>query len=209
MAHVFAAGITVIGWKRELLGVFLLIVRISFPKRQYSEDVRLKTNPMIRSALEEIEAAFADGPPPAEEEIVSRSRFPYDPERNQIREFLSGKKWRELSIEVLDSYVGDPSAILSFLTPQGFSYYLPAFLSVSLTDNEQADVIDYSTLWRFTLFDDPGFVELQAGWVGSLSIPQLEAVESTARALEVVYGPNHVYADAILNIQRIKRERGA
>ncbi len=184
-------------------------VRIFSPKPQYNEDVRLKSHPMIRSALEEIETAFADGPPPAEEEVVSRSTFPYDPERNQIREFLSGKRWKELSMEVLDSYVGDPSAILGFLTPQGFSYYLPAFLTVSLTDHKQAGVIDYSTLWRFAAFDDPGFVELQAGWMGSLSTPQLEAVESTARALESVYGPNHVYTDAILDIQRIKRQRGA
>ncbi len=182
--------------------------KISSLRRLSREDYQVRSEQMIHSAVEQVAAAFNDGPAPAEDEIVSRSSFPYDPEREQIRKFLSGKRWTELSIDELDRYIGDASAILSFLTPKAFSYYLPAFLTVSLTDYARADAIVYSTLWRFTLFSDPGFAELQAGWIGGLSTPQLEAVESTARALEAVYGPNDDYSDAVLDIQRIKRERG-
>jgi hypothetical protein len=192
-------------YSQEEPGFCLLSAKVYCLNRLYSEHAQLQSHPLTRSALEQIKTSFADGPPPAEEEIVSRSRFPYDPEREQIRKFLSGKRWTELSIEEFDGYIGDEDAILTFLTPQAFSYYLPAFLTVSLTDHRRAD----TTLWRFTLFSDPGFAELQAGWIGGLSTPQLEAVESTARALEAVYGPNDVYSDAVLDIQRIKRERGA
>lgn len=163
---------------------------------------------MIHSAIEQIVAAFSDGPSPAEDEIVSRSSFPYDPERDQIRKFLSGKRWTELSIEKLDSYIGDASAILSFLTPKAFSYYLPAFLTVSLTDYMRADAIVYSTFRRFSRFNDAGIDALQATWMAGLTTSQLEAVESTARALDSIYGPDQVYLDAILEIERIKRERG-
>lgn len=166
-------------------------------------------NPVLLLAINKIESAFGDGPPPPEEEVVLPTEFPWDRERDEVRTFLTGKRWKEIIIDALEEYVGDQSAILGFLTPKAFSYYLPAFLTVSLTDHVRADVIVYSTLFRFARDDDPEIDALRAERTGSLSIVQLDAVASVALALEVVYGPNHIYTDAIIDIERIKRERGS
>jgi hypothetical protein len=166
-------------------------------------------NPVLLLAITEIASAFGDGPPPAEEEIVSPTEFPWDRERDEVRTFLSGKRWKEITIEALEEYVGDQSAILGFLTPKAFSYYLPAFLTVSLTDHVRADVTVYTTLFRFARCGDPEIDAFRTELIGSLSIVQLDAVASAALALEVVYGPDHIYTDAIIDIERIKRERGS
>jgi hypothetical protein len=47
----------------------------------------------------------------------------------QVREFLEYKNWSEITLEKLRSeYNGDERAILAFLSPEGFAYYLPGFL---------------------------------------------------------------------------------
>jgi hypothetical protein len=55
----------------------------------------------------------------------------------QVRRFLEHKDWDAISAEDLQSYKGDEQAILAFLTPKGFRYYLPAFMSIAL------EVINY------------------------------------------------------------------
>jgi hypothetical protein len=50
----------------------------------------------------------------------------------QVRSFLEPKNWDAISSEDLRAYQGDEQAILAFLTPVGFRYYLPAFLSIGL-----------------------------------------------------------------------------
>lgn len=53
-------------------------------------------------------------------------------EYEDVKFFLNGKKWTDLNRKVFASYVGDEKAILAFLSPAGFFYYMPAFLSAGI-----------------------------------------------------------------------------
>jgi hypothetical protein len=172
-------------------------------------NVSTRSDPVIFAALQVIEAAFSDDDPPAYDQIVSRHEFRWDFERDEIRDFLAGKHWKALTIAELKSYDGVTSAILGFLTPAAYRYYLPAFLTVSLTDWEEADFAVEITFWRFSIKDNPKVQDYVDDRIDALTIQQLDAVASTARALNSVYGPIDTYADAILDIERIKRGRGA
>jgi hypothetical protein len=167
----------------------------------------MKNNPIIARTLVEINSAFADGDPPLYDQIVSRHQFRRDIESDNIREFLAGKRWRVLTRAEFERYKGDMSAILGFLTPEAFRYYLPAFLSVCLTDFDWADVTVDSTLWRFSTCDDPQIQALRDKRIQALSMEQLDAVASTARAMAAIYGPDEMYTKAIAEIEQIKRER--
>jgi hypothetical protein len=168
----------------------------------------MRYNPIIARTLAEIETAFADDEPPAYDQIVNRHQFRRDIESDNIREFLAGKRWQALTRAEFARYEGDMSAVLGFLTPEAFSYYLPAFLSVCLTDFDWADVTVESTFWRFSTDSDSRIQALRDRRIQALSIEQLDAVASTARALAVVHGPDKTYTNAIADVERAIRERG-
>lgn len=74
----------------------------------------------------QIEAAFADAPHPGDD------RIGYDPEDWESAELsraFKGRHWRELSPAELQ-YHGS-----SFLSSEGFRYYLPAYLLAALEDH--------------------------------------------------------------------------
>ncbi len=62
-----------------------------------------------------------------------------------IAAFFSGKRWQELTIIELRRY----SAALSFLQPEAFRYFLPAFMRAELIDPASADVIGQSIVYKF------------------------------------------------------------
>jgi hypothetical protein len=93
-------------------------------------------DPMAHAVLSRIRKAFPTRGgnweeyfPPASKNGVS--------EYWQVRSFLEGKDWDAITAQDLRKYAGDEQAILAFLTPKGFRYYLPAFLSIGL------EVIDH------------------------------------------------------------------
>jgi hypothetical protein len=61
-------------------------------------------------------------------------------ECHQVKLFLQGKMWKDLSRKNAALYAGDEDAILAFLSPFGFFYYLPAFLLMCI---EECDVDIY------------------------------------------------------------------
>lgn len=74
----------------------------------------------IGTLAEKIRAAFADVPPPAEDNI---SPFA-DEESNQLVGAITGKDWRTLPAE----FIEERHSQLVLLTPEAFRYYLPAYL---------------------------------------------------------------------------------
>ncbi|WP_194790887.1 hypothetical protein [Pseudomonas sp. UFMG81] len=77
------------------------------------------------SIRREVKAAFGKAEPPEADRIV-KSQYP---EPLQIRDYFAGKNWWDITLQGLfGDYVGDASACLTFMTPIGVEYYLPAYL---------------------------------------------------------------------------------
>src|SRR5262249_32601998 len=77
-------------------------------------------------------------------------------EAQGIEQFFRGKKWTEITLASLrKDYRGDPSACMTFMTPQAFRYYLPLFMTICLEHGIDADMILLSTIWRLTRGHSP------------------------------------------------------
>jgi len=89
--------------------------------------------PSAEEIREEIRTAFAERPYPGDDRIaLSQPGFP-DYEGEAVGRFFRGKDWREITVEsILEDRELDLNAFVFFLTADGFVYYLPALLSISL-----------------------------------------------------------------------------
>ena len=82
-------------------------------------------NRRLLSIRREVEAAFGKAEPPEADQIIN-SQYP---EPLQIRDYFAGKNWWDITLQGLfGDYIGDASACLTFMTPIGVEYYLPAHL---------------------------------------------------------------------------------
>lgn len=103
---------------------------------------------MISSSivLEKLTSSFQTLPYPGDLNLV------YDNTGNhlecvEIQQAFAGKHWSELSQETL---VRENSA-LSFLTPEAFRFYLPAYLSIVVREFEKTDILPEVTVQYLTL----------------------------------------------------------
>jgi len=85
-----------------------------------------------------IRRAFADTPYPS-----GKLTDTYDDEG--VSEYFAGKKWENLNVADLRRHY----VALSFLEPQAFRYFLPAFMLGELSDPETADLIGESIVFHF------------------------------------------------------------
>jgi hypothetical protein len=96
--------------------------------------------------LEKLTSSFQTLPYPGDINLV------YDNTGNhlecvEIQQAFAGKHWSELSQETL---VRENSA-LSFLTPEAFRFYLPAYLSIVVREFEKTDILPEATVQYLTL----------------------------------------------------------
>src|SRR2546428_8535138 len=89
-----------------------------------------------------IEEAFGGMPYPGDEHIVYGCCW----ECEDIKSALKGLHWRDVSFEILDNL----RAALPFLVPEGFRFYLPAYMIISIMDFNRADVISDSVINQLT-----------------------------------------------------------
>jgi len=149
---------------REFVEVFLREARTIAPplltRRDTTEStkqieplldcVRVRWRAEVRR---EIEAAFADAPCPSDEHLTSGD-WAYESETK----FLCGKDWREHDLDLLRYRRAD----LSFVTPLGFHYLLPAFLLAGLEDADLADAIVFHFTYAGNELCDARFALLDA-----------------------------------------------
>jgi hypothetical protein len=90
-----------------------------------------------------IDEAFGEMPYPGDEHIVACNCW----ECADIKSALKGRHWRDLSFESLDHRW----EALTFLSPEGFRFYLPAFMIILIMDYDRADMIDIVVIGRLTL----------------------------------------------------------
>jgi hypothetical protein len=87
----------------------------------------------FEQVVDEICATFSISPKPNFGQLFLARVYSPDSEYAMIEEFLRPfRSWREIHRENLRSYPGDETAILTFLSPSAFRYYLPAFLISAL-----------------------------------------------------------------------------
>jgi len=84
---------------------------------------------------EKIAAAFADVPPPADENIT---HCPYQCfECTAVAGFFKGKRWQDISMADARHYHG----ALNVFTPEAFQYFVPAFMGASIEAYDKHDII--------------------------------------------------------------------
>jgi hypothetical protein len=99
--------------------------------------------------VERLEEAFGYLAVPAPEASVYDSSGDHL-ECVEVAEFLGSRHWRELGF---DELLRQREA-LSFLSPEGYRFYLPAFLRSSLLDFEAADLIPMFIVWSLGRTDN-------------------------------------------------------
>jgi hypothetical protein len=161
----------------------------------------IENTQIINSICDVISNSFDNVLRPLDESIVEPS-FENDIERRDLVIFLSGKTWRDLKLETLLNYKHDHTAILSFLTPLGFQYFLPAFLFICIHNFEDADFILDSTFLKFEKPNENNFERNSfLSWlVSELTQRQLSSVKQTAEAIEKIYGQDEFISNAIAGL---------
>jgi hypothetical protein len=91
---------------------------------------------MDANILHEMDAAFPDSGPPAEDRLVLKASADA-PDAGELREEFAGRTWKSLTLEFLRRH----TLAIFLMTPEAFRYYLPAYMSVSITNPDEADVI--------------------------------------------------------------------
>jgi len=107
-----------------------------------------KRSPNLNKLVEDIQRAFSHTPYPGNGNLVPETPY-LDLEAEQIRDYLRGKKWQDLTAEsIWQEYKGDPGALLPFMTPIAMRYYLPAFLLMGIREYEKSDIIFDSVIYN-------------------------------------------------------------
>jgi hypothetical protein len=91
------------------------------------------------SVQESIESAFADVPYPGDDRIADHKDCP---ECDDVREHFRGTTWRDHTVAELQQY----QSVLPLFTPAALQYFLPAYMLVSLSAWQEADMIPFSIL---------------------------------------------------------------
>jgi hypothetical protein len=119
-----------------------------------------------------VESAFAERQYPGDERIgESDPRYP-SYEGHAVAAFHRGKTWREITLTHLGEYEGDSTACLAFMTPEGWRYYLPAYLLIALRPDVAGAITD--------------------AVVGNLTHPRARAESFTQVAIDVGLEPEAV-----------------
>jgi hypothetical protein len=100
----------------------------------------------------QVELAFANVPYPGDDKIVAH---PNTSISSHLPALLAGKHWKELSLEVIIQ----ENLSLPLLTPEGFRFYLPAFLRASLLFPDQVDILPSNIFSSLTPPDGEGIQE--------------------------------------------------
>jgi hypothetical protein len=97
-----------------------------------------------------VERAFADREYPGDDRIADSDSRYESYEGHAVAAFHRGKDWREITLHHLfDNYPGDPTACLAFMQPEGWRYYLPAYVLMAL-DWEESDAVGDAVIGALT-----------------------------------------------------------
>lgn len=103
----------------------------------------------------------------------------------QVRKFLEQKDWDVITKDQLQAdYRGDEQAMLAFLSPEGFRYYLPAFLTIGMDAIRDHPPFVDSTIFYLTPSDQKGQKEMDIERYSSFTAAQKSAIRSWLRYVD-------------------------
>lgn len=143
----------------------------------------LRSNEMFKKNITEIEHTFSMSQKPVIGELFLTKSFPLDSEYDHIRNFFNQfNDWRQITRERMKQYIGDEIAILCFLSPVAFRYYLPAFLIAALENifEEKSFVLALNiglTLHKPTKNFEPSSVQIRFEQFNVLTLQEKLAVK--------------------------------
>jgi hypothetical protein len=147
------------------------------------------TTPTAQALRREIRTAFAGRTYPGDDRLAIPGPDCRGDDRDDVKRFFRGKDWREVRLDsLLDGSDLDPNAFLSFLSPEGFVYFLPAFLIESLHLADDRFDLGEPLAFRLTPStgnpEDPGLQAARDLLDGILSALTPEEKRAVAHVLE-------------------------
>lgn len=86
-----------------------------------------------------INEAFGDAQYPGDENLAGNDTG-YEDEYAYVRKYFKGKRWQDVDLKWFEEeYPGPHNACLSFMSPQAFRYYLPAYMMIAIDNYETSD----------------------------------------------------------------------
>jgi hypothetical protein len=124
----------------------------------------------VERALSQIDAAFADAPRPSNEDLLHERCM----DDNDIVYLYPVTHWREMPDELVESEY----AALSFLSPDGFRHFIPAYMRFTLRHLESGAAAVDSTIWSLApvFYDDAGLHDFVVSKLSTLTDDQRAAV---------------------------------
>jgi hypothetical protein len=131
----------------------------------------------VEEALARIEAAFADAPRPSDEDLLHERCF----DDNDIVRLYPVAHWRELPDELVESEY----AALSFLSPDGFRHFIPAYMGFTLRHLGSGAAAVDSTIWSLApvFYEDAGIQDFVVSKLSSLTDDQRAAMVAFLEAI--------------------------
>ena len=125
----------------------------------------------VANLLRKLEQVFGELPSPAQADIVPKTS-PGNPEYEQLRSRFKDRHWRDLSAEDLR---GEADSLTLF-SPEGFRFFLPAFIRAVLLGYGTADLIPDVIVWKFIPTVDPALSSYYEDRIRLLTRAQRQAV---------------------------------
>jgi len=124
----------------------------------------------VRSALAQIDAAFGDASRPPDDELLHEQCM----DDSDIVRLYPVQHWRELPDELVESEY----AALSFLSPDGFRHFIPAYMGFTLRRLDSGAAAVDSTIWSLApvFYEDPAIQDFTVSKFASFTESQRAAV---------------------------------
>ena len=124
----------------------------------------------MRSALAQIDAAFGDASRPPDDELLHEQCM----DDSDIVRLYPVQHWRELPDELVESEY----AALSFLSPDGFRHFIPAYMGFTLRRLDSGAAAVDSTIWSLApvFYEDAAIQDFTVSKFASFTESQRAAV---------------------------------
>jgi uncharacterized protein DUF6714 len=142
--------------------------------------------------------AWADVPMPAPA-AVSYDASGRHLECNMVAEFFAGRRWTDITLgQLQNQYPGDPSACLSFMSPEAFRYYLPVYMAIAIDRHESSDLAAEAAVAALTPSEDASLAQYQATRWAGFNRNQREAIVAFLAHVVAAHGDDWGIRDPAL-----------
>jgi hypothetical protein len=156
-----------------------------------------------------INAAFANARYPGDDNI-GYDKTGQNLECKQIAEHFRGMSWPDVDLAFLREYGehADASACLTFMSPEAFRYYLPAFLLVLVENFQEADVLVETVISSITPRRDqskPALVEFVRLRLEGFTPEQREAIRLFLEYMKREHGQEYLFGELDAALEHWKK----